>query len=253
MENGFQLATEGLSPLLHQLQDILAEAGYYSWALGPFYSWQVGCPQTRRRMFLCASKIKPIREFLMAVSDLPSDENAINVMDYIWDLEDVDMTKEPVITAAGKKVTMHYVDDYTWKISDFISQYPHICMEKFITPKEAEKLRKGSSRDREILRQAMEDGMFWYDCPPVFSAMQLFRRPHRTLEYGPSNTVLSDFRLVHPTKLRYMSMRECARLTGYPDWWQFHECKPHLIAQGIPAFNSKWAIERLLNTVGIGN
>jgi DNA (cytosine-5)-methyltransferase 1 len=54
MENGYQLATDRMAPLLGDLTGVLEEAGY-QWNTWQFYGYQVGTPQVRRRMFLYCS------------------------------------------------------------------------------------------------------------------------------------------------------------------------------------------------------
>jgi site-specific DNA-cytosine methylase len=61
--------------------------------------------------------------------------------------------------------------------------------------------------------------------------------------------VLSEFNLAHPTLNRLLTMREMARLMGYPDDWVFHVLHPRLVAQGVPVANARWAASRLMEAL----
>ena len=252
MENAYQIATERGYGQLQKLVHILQTAGYYWW-VWQFYSWQLGCPQRRRRAFLCASLDRPVHAQYVDTADLPLDFGNMKVMDYIWDLEEIKPSPDPVTTATGKKVTMHWYDNASYHVNELIPQYlPNSIYDHFMTTRELEKIREGGTeKEWEKARKAMTEGTYFWDAPHCFVGMQQFRRPHITPTVGPANTVLSDMVLLHPTKTRLMTHRESARLMGYPDEWQFHECKPYLIAQGVPSWNAYWAADRILRVVGL--
>lgn len=246
MENGFQLATDRMKNFRYDLFSIFANAGYYVWAWR-FFSWQLGCPQTRQRCFVCASITKPTREDLINTDDLPEEWGDMSVLDYIWDLSEIVPTDGKVITETGSVTYNHYWDNLGAKISEYLPQYHYIALNtSFMTPRQRQAWEKGSDKEQADLFDRMQDGLFWYDCPDVFTSMQQFRRPHPTPVNGPAHTVLSDYRLQHPFKLRLMTLREHARLMGYPDEWKFHSNKAHLVAQGVPTFNAYWAAKRLV-------
>lgn len=249
MENAYQIATKSGTPLREQLFRMLQDKGYKFWTW-LFYSWQVGCPQNRRRMFVCATLDDIRNPDILTLEDLPQSDQHITCMNWLWDLEDVAPSKEPVQSTLGHYVTHHSYDNTGTLVTEYLmkasqTEFRRATNVNFMTPRQAEKWMSGTEKEKADYERRLREGLYWEDCPKVFQGMQQFRRPNQAPLFGAVPTVLSDFRIVHPTRQRLITMREQARLMGYPDTWEFHKCAANLTAQGVPAMNSRWAAERL--------
>lgn len=251
MENAYQIATKNGEPILRRLMSIAESAGYHAW-VWEFFSWQLGCPQRRRRAFFCATLDKP-NPNKISLEDLPQTcPGDLSVMDWLWDLEKVTPSPNPVYSMLGHEVTMHWWDNTGVKVSELLPEHFDIATKLFVVKRQYEKLMNSSkSSDKSKLKRVIADGLYWENAPQIFDSMMEFRKPKLIPLFGPINTVVSDFVLVHPTVKRLLTMRENARLMGYPDHWKFHNCKANLVAQGVPAINAKWAAKRIRETVGL--
>lgn len=254
MENAYQIGTNAGRVLREYMFSQLIANGYTPW-VWVFYSWQLGCPQTRRRAFLCAVRNQKISESfyekIVSLSDLPEEPDPeMNVISHIWDLENTEPKETGYVKSAlGHLTDMHWWDNTGRRVSEYLRDHPeHFDIATnihFMTPKQAKLWVNGTEKQKKEYEKKLKEGLYWHDCPQLFESMQQFRKPHLTPLYGPAHTVLSDFRLVHPTRRRLITMREQARLMGYSDDWRFTVCRANLTAQGVPAINSKWAVNRL--------
>lgn len=245
MENGYQLATDRLAPLLGDLTGVLDHYGYYWWTW-MMYSYQVGCPQIRRRMFLCATLEEPKNRKLLHTDDLPiQGKKSAPSWPWLWDLADVEPSEHPVTTATGAVVTQHWYYDYhSININQIIAAFPDRVRSDYLTTKDW----NGAAHKSEYWKKKHQH-RYWPDCPREIGGMCM----HRLNATNPDeaiHTILGYYKYIHPTKNRLLTMREMARLMGYPDHWQFHELRPALIAQGIPAQNAYWASDRMLKVLG---
>lgn len=244
MENAHQLALPRCKPLYDKVSSIFRENGYYVWHWS-FMSWQVGAPQLRRRMFLVGSKDKP-RDDVMDLSDLPSDDVVGACKPYLQDLFGIEPSEQNVVTQRGATLTQHTYDTYGWLRTNHLREHSPLIRSyvgtAYLLPDEAEKL---SMSDSPADKKRLERTKIWYDSPKNFVGKMHAMRPRHVSLDKPVGAIIGVFQHLHPIDDRLLTMRELARLMGYPDNWEFHTIRPHLIAQGVPAFNSKWAVKRL--------
>jgi site-specific DNA-cytosine methylase len=261
MENAYQLATPRVEPLLTDLTNVLDDAGYWWWTWR-FFSYQIGCPQVRQRMFLCASLTEPDPR-LVSLDDLPPPRRpkqpypmgTTTVKDVLWDLQGVEPSPDPVITKTGNRVTQHWYRQWDYEQhAEWIRDNFHKIGKKFALTREIERYKdRMVNGETEAIRRAAKNNYERFkdhidDTRPTGLTGLCCTRPHVIRwDTGPAPTVLGFFRMVHPIDKRLLTMRELARLMGYPDSWQFHQYAPHLIAQGIPVQNAEWASKRLWN------
>lgn len=252
MENGFQLATSRMEPLLNDLTGVLDHYNYHWWTW-MFYSWQIGCPQIRRRMFLCATRDAPVRLDLVDLSDLPQDRRSQWTTDnsslgrWCWDLQGVAPSPQPVMTRLGQTVTQHwYGDPKAIKYNEYIQEHHERIGKHFVTRKEYER-----ELGRDLKTAARIKNKVWDECPREWAGMMQCHRPHMMDWDQPAQTIINAYKYGHPIDHRLLTHREMSRLMGFPDDWQFHEMRPHLISQGIPVQNARWAADRLARVAGI--
>lgn len=253
MENGYQLASEKKALLLKDLTDVLDHYGYYWWTW-MFFSYQIGCPQIRRRMFLCATLQQPVREDLLSLQDLPQGGKELcPIGPWIWDLQGVEPSMQPVTTRNGTVVDQHgYDKESTYNQNLLIRKYWDRLQADYITVKEWERSRdRAAGGDERAVRDFQRLGpRVWPECPKVWQGMQC-HRPFVLNWNDASHAVIGAYKYVHPIDQRLLTFRELERLMGYPDTWRFHKMQPHLIAQGIPVHNAYWAADRMLKIVGL--
>lgn len=253
MENGYQLATDRMALLLLDLTNVLDHYGYHWWTWS-FYSYQLGTPQIRRRMFLCATLDPPQRVELLDLRDLPPNDKHLSAPGHaLWALTGVTPSPQPVVDREGRTVTQHWYDsDRTAVRNELVNQHWERLREPYVTPYEVQvaqqKIAEGSEPYAKWLKQHYK--RLWADCPPDFAQKMHMHRPTRVDWDQACGAIIGFFKFVHPVDRRFLTMREMANLMGYPVDWQFHELSPHLIAQGIPVANARWGAYRLAQVAG---
>lgn len=253
MENAYQLATPRVWPLLSDLAKVLESNGY-EWWTWKMYSFQVGTPQVRRRAFLCATLDDIRNPELIELDDIQhKTKDSEPTWPYLWDLHGVKPSSDPVQTREGRTVTQHGYGPVTEALEEFFECLPKFrSYEKtwFTAPKDSEKLREMASSGDKKAEELLKSRPIWEDCPSVFSGISMFR-PFAIRAFSCAPAMIGSWKYIHTFENRVLTMREMARLMGYPDDWEFHEYNPSLIAQGIPVNNAKWAADRMARVVGL--
>ncbi len=257
MENAYQLATERISPLLHDLTNVLDEAGYWWWTW-MFYSYQVGTPQRRKRMFLCASRDRPRNHKFLSLDDLPSTilkgGDCCPCGPILADLIGVAPTEASdgiAISTHGEEITQHcYNRRKIYELSPLIAEHRERLKRARVSDRQVAKLQARAESGEQAAIDAMPRYLkdHWPGMPKEFDGMGMIRPTIIDFNF-PAPTVIGYFRYIHPFDDRVLTMREMARLMGYPDSWQFHECCPKFIAQGVPANSTCWAVKRMLKVL----
>lgn len=256
MENAFQLATDRIKPLLDDLTSVLDQWGYWWWTW-LFYSYQIGTPQIRRRMFLCATQQEPKNSQYLTLHDLPDQRLKTNTPcgPYLADLVGVAPTTEWALTQSGNYVAQHTYDKpelYAERNKVIQENYEQI-QKRVKTSKDLEIAQAKydadpDNRDNQKRLKKAQD-LLWPDAPKWFGGMSM-HRPSVIKWESAAPAIIGFFKFVHPIDHRLLTMREMARLMGYPDKWNFHELNPSLIAQGIPVNSARWAADRMLRALG---
>jgi site-specific DNA-cytosine methylase len=255
MENGYQLATERLWPLLSDLTQVLEDSGYKWWTWKK-YSYQVGTPQVRRRAFLCATRDTIKRPELIDITAITANKNraASPTLPWLQDLIGIKPSAEAVKTREGRLVSQHWygpASSYHLGLQETIAKGRQYVDHGYTTPRDVEKLKKLAAEGDVDAAQRLDNlNNVWEECPAELQGMSMFRLfTIKFLECAPA--IIGSYKYVHPIDDRVLTMREMARLMGYPDDFEFHDLNPSFIAQGIPVNNAKWGAERLMRVVGI--
>lgn len=252
MENAFQLATGAGAPIRDLLGSQLDDAGYKStiWLID---SWELGTPQVRRRAFLAAVKEGSIVDVKWSVPYQLREENSYPKE--VWAetrLIDADPSPSPFYDVAGTKITQHWWNKTGYQHNELLKEHgDRITLGKFLTPHELKMLEARAAAGIKSAKREIEKRMplLWPEVPRAFSKPKQFKVIRRLRAEAPSFVVLSEFNLAHPTLNRLLTMREMARLMGYPDDWVFHVLHPRLVAQGVPVANARWAASRLMEAL----
>lgn len=261
MENGYQLAMPRCQVLLDDLTNVLDEH-HYNWGTWEFYSYQVGCPQIRRRMFLWAihEQVPIVQPQLVSLYDLPQcskkgvPQNA-QIWTYLWDLADTPPAEGWVQASTGQWMQQHWYGGNTAKVLDAnreLEKHSARVRGKYFSPADYMRQYRKAVAGDEAARKWCEKNFSktWAECPSHFGSTFASHRPHAPTWDAPCGAIIGAYRYVHPTCDRLLTQREMARIMGYPDSWNFHELSPYLIAQGIPAMNAYWAADRMVRMVG---
>lgn len=251
MESGYQLDTPSFARLLKDLTNVLDDAGYWWWTWRAF-SWQWGTPQLRRRMFLVASQDQPVRTDLLGVDDLPTDKAATPCGPYLADLAPVLPQPEPIKLPDGRVITDHWWlgAEGVQRLNDVIVHHRSRFEGGCVTPKQLEiyaALAEKDPRQQGPYEKAM--AKLWADIPDFLNMKRFANFPVVLKPNLPARTMIGIHRFIHPFTDRILTVREMARLMGYPDTWRFHKCDPHYAIQGVPTWNANWVASRLREVV----
>jgi DNA (cytosine-5)-methyltransferase 1 len=249
MENGFQLGMPRMWSLLSDLTSILQNHGY-EWWIWKHYAFQVGTPQVRRRMWLCATKEKIKRPELIDTSELDhlTKEDA-PTLPWIEDLIGIPPSKtQGVVTNRyGQTVTGHHYGTWTdYVINTLNASIPEgrwYLQNGFVGPKHVQKqIKKGQEPDQSPI---------WENCPGEWNGCMSMFKPSVIRLFSCAPALIGKYKYVHPIDDRVLTHREMCRLMGFPDDWEFSDYNPNFIAQGVPVNNSRWAADRLKWVIGM--
>jgi DNA (cytosine-5)-methyltransferase 1 len=253
MENAYQLATKRATPLLNDLTGVLDAHGYYWWTW-LFYSWQIGTPQIRRRMFLCGTLDQPRHTEFISLQDLPTDESVGACGKYLEDLVDVAPSDDPITLSDGRVITQHGYGGARQadRWNELIPHHRDRMFTHYYSPKDWEQLKAKAEKGDKFACRAIEkhEDRLWVECPKEFTGF-CSHRPCVIDPARPAPAIIGIYKYTHWQADRVLTMREMARLMGYPDTWNFHSLKPHLIAQGIPVNSARWASSRMARVIGL--
>ena len=253
MENAYQLSTPRVWTILKDLTNVL-EVNGYNWFTTKHYSYQLNTPQIRRRMFLYATLEEIKHPELIHLDDLPAkDKKLCPCGPYLEDLIGVEPSTEPVYSRTGNVVTHHGYGKWTDQMKSVnarIGEMRHHLNNRLYTPKRYKKLVEEAESGNSTAKRLLSVAVLNENCPNEFNGMSMFS-PTQVKMDECCGAIIGIFKYIHPVDDRMCTMRELARLMGYPDYWQFHEESPHLIAQGVPVNNTSWAVERLNKIIGV--
>lgn len=202
----------------------LREAGYTNMIQVVLDASLYGVPQKRKRFFILATKDPKIE--LAAPSPLCS--KTVTVDDAFIDLPNVIPNSNTERTVYGKKASAYSAlmrDDHFWKreeqhIDRLTYHYPmkhrECTLERFALLNPGESLKdlfdKYQGKEREELQKRR-----------VLPKKMFIKRNYRLIGNEASPTVTSHCldEFVHPKYNRALTVRECARLQGFPDSYDF--------------------------------
>ncbi len=235
---------------LAEMLDEIHAAGYM-----PIAPWRVlnacdyGVPQSRERLFLVgARRDLPVPTYPEKPSERP---NCLDALGDLPNAEEFDtlLTRDEVVT------------------SKWGDPSPYAAQMRCLT---AEDWHYGYVRDwhRELLTNSMRTDHTeitrrrFRDTPPgsIEPVSRFFRLP----KDGPSNTLragtdsargaFTSPRPIHYKFGRCVTVREMARLHGFPDWFRFHETKWHgarQIGNSVPPPLARSVASEVLKALGI--
>lgn len=236
MENVPGMLTIGNGEVIKQIERKLARLGYRS-AVRILYSEEFGTPQARRRVFIVASRTNDPSEFFPTGTHGPISKPPVKTNPFVHHWESKKRKLQPLVTVwdaigdlpplirnGGSKTIKHsrqLKTDYqrrarrgTEKLFDHVTYKLNSTMLKRIAH--------------------VPEGGNWTHIPVRLlpSGMRRARRSDHTKRYGRlrrkglASTILTKCdphwgAYVHPTQQRTISVREAARLQGFPDNFVF--------------------------------
>lgn len=234
MENAPRLTTIGI-PILHELYDTLKHD--YNILILNDYAGNHSVPMLRPRTVITGYR-KDIYENLGTPLFEPDKQKQLNVFDTIGDLYN-----EP-IDGSTKLNHIENLDEYY----------------KVFKP-----MFKDMKQGQTLVKCVMKDIDKYKDIYPKSFAHQIYRSHDRVLKgegiwdksptrlneqkHFPSLTSLCVF--IHPTQDRFLTIREYARIMGYPDDFEFYEggklSYVQCMAQGVPVNFIKYILSQIDN------
>lgn len=265
MENVAGLTVGGHRQLLDQVVEIMSDAGYN--VVLPYKVLQAadfGSPQSRRRLVLIGSRSDvPLpsypeathtpRTIKGAVPESPKLPLGPSVADALSDIPDADTFDElltsdvatveygePSVYAAALRGITREIDDFS---------RPRVSNPELLT---------SSARTAHT---PVSVSRFEATEPGTTEKVSRFLRLHpegvcNTLRAGTASDrgAHTAPRPIHPIYPRVITVREAARLHGYPDWFRFHVTKWNgfrEIGNSVPAHLAKAVASSLLRADGV--
>lgn len=265
LENVAGLTVGDHRKLLDEVIELFGGNGYQ--VLQPYRVLQAaefGTPQSRRRLFLVGARndvplpsypssthvARSIRGGEVPPGDLPFSPS---VWDAIGDLPNADdypelLDSDTVLAEFGEPSA------YAAVLRGLVRDPLDFSRPRFFD----EKLLTSSTR---TVHTAVSIGRFAATAPGTTESISRFLRLHpegvcNTLRAGTASDrgAHTSPRPIHPIQPRVITVREAARLHGYPDWFRFHATKWHgfrQIGNSVPPPLAKAVAASLLSADGV--
>ena len=202
----------------------LAASGYEHYLIAVLNSQDFGVPQIRNRFFLIATNDKKID----LKAPLPTHKKTYTVSEALAGLPEMEANDRKEYTkyvGEDNEYTSLLKDRDFWKINNSLNG----CISYHIAPKhrpgtiERFKLLEPGESLVDLFRKHDEHEVKRLQANKVFPKKWYIQRNKRLVSNEPSKTVTSHCldELVHPTLNRALTVREVARLQGFPDFYDF--------------------------------
>jgi DNA (cytosine-5)-methyltransferase 1 len=265
MENVAGLTVGSHRQLLDEVIEIMGDAGY-SMVL-PYRVLQAadfGTPQSRRRLILLGARAdvalpvypepthaaRAIGGKTPVLTDLPLGPSVWDALSDLPDAEKFDALLSSDETLADYREPSAYAASLRGLVKDIEDfSHPRVFDPNMLT---------SSAR---TVHTDVSVGRFAATAPGTTEAISRFLRLHPD---GVSNTLRAGTasdrgahtapRPIHPTLPRVITVREAARLHGYPDWFRFHVTKWNgfrEIGNSVPARLARAVASALLRADGV--
>lgn len=265
MENVAGLTVGGHRQLLDQVVEIMSDAGYN--VVLPYKVLQAadfGSPQSRRRLILLGSRADvPLPSYPEAthtprtikgtVPKSPKLPLGPSVADALSDLPDADAFDE-LLTSDVATVNYGEPSAYAAALRGIVREIDDFSRPRAFNPG----LLTSSARTAHT---QVSVSRFEATEPGTTEKVSRFLRLHpeglcNTLRAGTASDrgAHTAPRPIHPTYPRVITVREAARLHGYPDWFRFHVTKWNgfrEIGNSVPARLAKAVASSLLRADGV--
>lgn len=265
LENVAGLTVGDHRKLLDEVIDLFGKGGYQ--VLQPYQVLQAaefGTPQSRRRLFLVGAReavplpdyptpthaARTMRGAAVAGADLPLSPS---VWDAIGDLPNADDYAE-LLHADNVLAKFGDPSDYAARLRGLVRDPLDYSRSRHFD----EKLLTSSTR---TVHTAASVERFAATLPGETESISRFLRLHpegicNTLRAGTASDrgAHTSPRPIHPLLPRVITVREAARLHGYPDWFRFHATKWHgfrQIGNSVPPPLAKAVAASLLRADGV--
>lgn len=260
MENVAGLTVGGHRQLLDQVVEIMSNAGYN--VILPYKVLQAadfGSPQSRRRLVLIGSRSDvPLPSYPEATHTPRTIKGAVpkssklplgpSVADALFDLPDADAFDE-LLTSDVATVKYGEPSAYAAALRGIVREIDDFSRPRVFNPE----LLTSSARTAHT---QLSVSRFEATEPGTTEKVSRFLRLHpegvcNTLRAGTASDrgAHTAPRPIHPIYSRVITVREAARLHGYPDWFRFHVTKWNgfrEIGNSVPARLAKAVASSLL-------
>ena len=202
----------------------LKEAGYLNMIQVVLDASQFGVPQRRKRFFILAAKDNDI----LLTAPTPFKEEVVTVNEAFIDLPNVVPNSEKGKERYGKKKSKYSElmrDDSFWKREEHhtdILTYQYPMRHRECTLKRFSLLKQGESL-KDLFERFQGDERTNLQEQKILPKKMFIKRNYRLVGNDAAPTVTSHCldEFVHPKYNRALTVRECARLQGFPDSYDF--------------------------------
>ena len=210
--------------IIEQLKEELTEAGYSNFIEVILDATKFGVPQKRRRFFILATRFPKIK----LAPPSPTTETPITVEEALSGLpnvipnSEVDGT-EYTGTLSGYAKLM--CDNKFWNFPKYNNKeitYQRPMKHRSATLKRFNLLNPGESL-KDLFERFQGEKREALQKERILPKKMFIKRNYRLVESEPSPTVTSHCldEFVHPKFNRALTVRECARLQSFPDFYDF--------------------------------
>lgn len=219
-----KVARDDQTLIVDVLRNELCLAGYDNMIQVVLDATHYGVPQRRKRFFILATRDKSI----ILKAPEPSCEKTITVEEALIDIPNVipnsDTAKETYLKKTSDYSRLMRNDSF-WRREEMHSdkltyhlpmKHRECTLERFSLLKPGESLKDLFDRYRGAEREELQ-------ARRVLPKKMFIKRNYRLVNDEPSPTVTSHCldEFVHPRYDRALTVRECARLQGFPDSYDF--------------------------------
>lgn len=218
-----RVAKDSKELIIDVLKTELVNAGYKNYIDVTLDATEYGVPQRRKRYFVLATRLDNIK---LSVPQ-PLNSEPVTVEEALAGLPNVipnSGKEETTYTRMMSEYSVLMKDNKFWNVKTKVKKISYhmpmkhrpCTLKRFALLKPGESLKNLFERYQGKEREQLQ-------AERILPKKMFIKRNYRLIQNEPSPTVTSHCldEFVHPIHNRALTVRECARLQSFPDWYNF--------------------------------